>query len=233
VSFLDKLCLQTCGLQAKGNELFCVPCESDIVRPEIAPDRRLKRKILVNHCRGGRFERHAVVPADCNERVEDTGEINVSGSKVATMALAEARCLGEIRRSLIRYPKLRNSLVVTSPSVIRAAVWQAGAARRARDTVTSLYENHPRFSAFVVFHGHQGFYAGIAVSVIVAGLMVSEVTQLLLHIFLSMLNLAALLLRAGAVVRPRHKRQPLPTPHNDVPRHYPFGPSLAPFPSKA
>jgi cellulose synthase/poly-beta-1,6-N-acetylglucosamine synthase-like glycosyltransferase len=134
-----------------------------------------------------------------------------------TAIAPEARRLPDLRQSLVRYPELRNSLVVTSPSVIRAAVWQAGASRRARDTVTSLYENHPRFSAFVVFHGNQGFYAGIAVSVIMAGLMISQVTQLLLHIFLSVLYLAALLLRAGAVIRLPRKRQPLPTPHNDVP----------------
>jgi cellulose synthase/poly-beta-1,6-N-acetylglucosamine synthase-like glycosyltransferase len=148
-----------------------------------------------------------------------TRSVRLSHSRRAplTAIAPEARRLRDIRQSLIRYPELRNSLVVTSPSVIRAAVWQAGASRRARDTVTSLYENHPRFSAFVVFHGNQGFYAGIAVSVIIAGLMVSEVTQLLLHISLSMLYLAALLLRTGAVIRPRRKRRPLPTPHNDVP----------------
>ncbi|PZM12071.1 glycosyltransferase family 2 protein [Rhizobium tubonense] len=133
-----------------------------------------------------------------------------------TAIAPEARRIDEIRKSIIRYPDLRHSLAVAAPSTIRAAVWRAGAARRVRDTVTALFETRPRFSARVVFYGNQGFYAGITVSVIAAGLMVSDAGQLLLHVFLSTLYLTALWLRAIAVIQRRHKRL-LPALHSDVP----------------
>jgi cellulose synthase/poly-beta-1,6-N-acetylglucosamine synthase-like glycosyltransferase len=125
-----------------------------------------------------------------------------------TAIVPEARRIGDIRRAIARLPDLQHSLAIAAPSTIRSAVWRAGAVRRVRETVASLFETQSRFSARVVFHGNQGFYAGIAASAVIAGLLASRTTQLLLHVFLSCLYLAALLLRAGAVVQRRRRPRP-------------------------
>jgi cellulose synthase/poly-beta-1,6-N-acetylglucosamine synthase-like glycosyltransferase len=123
-----------------------------------------------------------------------------------TAIAPEAWRIGDLRLSIARLPGLQNSLAIATPSTMRSAVWRAGSARRVRDTVAGLFESEPRFSARVVFHGNQGFYAGVAASVVIAGLLASRTTQLLLHVFLSLLYLAALLLRAGAMMQRRRHR---------------------------
>jgi glycosyltransferase XagB len=133
-----------------------------------------------------------------------------------TAIVPEASRLADLRRSLVRHPGLKSSLAITSPSTIRAAVWRAGASRRVRDTVTSLYQTLPWFSAFVVFQGNQGFYAGVALSLVIAGLLIGEAAGEVMHIFFSLFYLATLLLRSGAVLRTARKRASIPTPHNDV-----------------
>jgi cellulose synthase/poly-beta-1,6-N-acetylglucosamine synthase-like glycosyltransferase len=131
-----------------------------------------------------------------------------------TAIAPEASRIGFIREAIERLPDLRHSLAVAAPSTMRNAVWRAGAARRVRDTVSGLFESAPRFSARVVFHGNQGFYAGVAASGIIAALFVSDAALLLMHVFLSLLYLAALLLRAGAVWQ-RRRRQPRPALPDD------------------
>lgn len=131
-----------------------------------------------------------------------------------TAIAPEAWRIGDIRRSIERFPDLQHSLAVTAPATIRNAVWRAGAARRVRDTVSGLFESAPRFSARVVFHGNQGFYAGVVASSAVAMLVVSGTALLLMHVFLSLLYLAGLMLRTGAVM-PRGRRRQRPALPDD------------------
>ncbi|KAA0699416.1 glycosyl transferase [Neorhizobium sp. P12A] len=124
-----------------------------------------------------------------------------------TAIAPEAWRIGDIRSSITRLPGLKDSRAIASPSTMRKAVWRAGSARRVRDTIAGLFESQPRFSARVVFHGNQGFYTGVAASLLIAGLLVSQAVQLSLHVFLSLLYFAALLLRAGAVLQRKRRRR--------------------------
>ncbi|WFR97368.1 glycosyltransferase family 2 protein [Rhizobium tumorigenes] len=114
--------------------------------------------------------------------------------------------LEEVAVLLRRYPDLKHSLVVTTPGAIRAAVWQAGADRRVRKTVGDLFESQPGFSARVVFHGYQGFYAGVGLSLLMVGLVADPNTQTILHVLLSCSYLATLMLRGRAVFQRRRRR---------------------------
>ena len=76
----------------------------------------------------------------------------------------EARRLADLAAALITRPMLRQDLVVTTPSAIRKAVWDAGAQRRVRQTIAALFEDRPQFSARTVLTGSQGFIAGLLVS---------------------------------------------------------------------
>lgn len=127
-----------------------------------------------------------------------------------TVIAPEIARLDELETLMRRYPDLRHSLAVTTPSAIRAASWRAGAERRVRDTVSGLFDIQPQFSARIVFHGHQGFYAGIGLSLLVVGLVVNPITQTLLHVLLSFAYLATLMLRARAVLQRRRRRPKLP-----------------------
>lgn len=124
-----------------------------------------------------------------------------------TAIAPEARQLTNLRRSLSRLPALRGSLAIAPPGEIRRAVWHAGAARRLADTVGGLFESAPRFSARIVFHGNQGFYAGVGASAVIAALAALSWTHLLLHVFLSLLYLAALMLRAAAAFARKRRRR--------------------------
>ncbi|TCL75511.1 glycosyltransferase family 2 protein [Rhizobium sp. BK251] len=130
--------------------------------------------------------------------------------KALTVIVPEARKVSHLRRLLAQLPELRDAIAIASPSTVRGAVWTAGAARRVRDAVNSLFERQPRFSARVVFSGKQGFYAGISCSLLVAALATSGLALLTLHIAISSLYLAALLLRIRAVTFRRQRTTPMP-----------------------
>jgi glycosyltransferase XagB len=123
-----------------------------------------------------------------------------------TVIAPEIGRLDEVDTLMRRYPELRRSLAVTTPSAIRAAVWRAGAQRRVRDTVGGLFDSRPQFSARIVFHGRQGFWAGVGLSLLVSGLIADPITQTLLHVLLSFAYLATLILRVRAVLQRRRRR---------------------------
>ncbi len=126
-----------------------------------------------------------------------------------TLIVPQIDRLAEVAVLLARHPQLRGSLVVTTPAAIRAAVWKAGAGRRVRHTIGALFESQPGLSARVVFYGHQGFYAGVGLSLLAVGLIADPITQTLLHVILSLSYMCTLMLRGRAVLqrrRPRPKR---------------------------
>lgn len=139
-----------------------------------------------------------------------TLRVNHSRHPPVNVVAPEIGRLDELVTLMGRYPDLRHSLAITTPSAIRAATWRAGAQRRVRDTVSGLFDSQPRFSARIVFHGRQGFYAGIGLSLLVVGLIGNPDTRTVLHVLLSLVYLATLMLRARAVLQRRRRRPVLP-----------------------
>ncbi|WP_117195269.1 glycosyltransferase family 2 protein [Rhizobium terrae] len=112
----------------------------------------------------------------------------------------EAMRLADLAATLAAMPMLRRNLVVTTPSAIRQAVWKAGAGRRVRHAVTDLFDRFPQFSARIVLAGRQGFYAGLGFAVLLSALVVIPIETLgILHVTLSLIYLASLLLRLAAL----------------------------------
>ncbi len=117
-----------------------------------------------------------------------------------TAMVPEAATLADRAASLEVMPQLRQNLVVTTPSAIREAVWKAGAQRRVRHTVTALFDRTPDFSARTVMTGRQGFYAGLALAVLLSALVVAPFETLyILHVTLSLTFFASLLLRFAPI----------------------------------
>lgn len=129
-----------------------------------------------------------------------------------TAVIPEACRIGDLGAALINLPALRCDLVVTTPRAVRAAVWEAGAARRVRQTIGELFERRPRFSARIVMTGGQGFVAGLALATFLAvSLITPGLVMPVLHPILSCLYLASLLLRITALFPRKRKRGPAPS----------------------
>ena len=105
-------------------------------------------------------------------------------------------------------PMLRTMLAATTPSALRAALWQAGSLRRLRETVDRLFASLPEASARITFWGRQGFYTGTILTALIA-LAITEpvIAALLLHIVLTLLFLAAFLIRFLALFAQRKEKQ--------------------------
>ncbi|CAD7040227.1 glycosyl transferase [Pseudorhizobium halotolerans] len=124
--------------------------------------------------------------------------------------IPRAARLGDLAATLAHRPSLREGLVVTTPTALRAAVWEAGALRRIRHTVGELFDQRQDLSARIVLMGGQGFVAGLLTATLVAcaltapGLFFSS-----LHPALSYLYLLGLILRIMALLhhRQRHETQ--------------------------
>lgn len=125
----------------------------------------------------------------------------------------EACRLAELAAALIHLPMLGRDLTITTPGAIRKAVGAAGARRRVRQTVGTLSEERPQFSARTVVTGSQGFSAGLLVAPLLIAVLVTPAMILpVLHPILSYLYLAALTLRIFALVHRKHERHAEPPP---------------------
>ncbi|MGE7370666.1 glycosyltransferase [Neorhizobium sp. NPDC001467] len=121
----------------------------------------------------------------------------------------EAARLADLAALLDRLPALRQGLVIAAPSQIRAAVWQAGAARRVRATVAHLFETHRHSSARIVLSGTQGFMAGCIVVLLAMALLIGQNTTLIyLHLTLSLLYLSSLAIRIAALAHDKRILRP-------------------------
>ncbi|MGF9565539.1 glycosyltransferase [Neorhizobium sp. JUb45] len=119
----------------------------------------------------------------------------------------EAARLADLAALLDRLPALRQGLVITTPSQLRAAVWEAGASRRTRSAVTDLFEKRTYSSARIVLSGAQGFAAGGASVILAMALLLApQATLPALHLTLSLLYLSSLTMRIAALSH--LKRQP-------------------------
>lgn len=123
-------------------------------------------------------------------------------SKPYIAVVPDLETIGRLRQALKARPAIRKDLVVTMPSALREAVWQAGSERRTRQTINQLFEARPHYSARIVMEGKQGFFIGAGAALFAVSLCISAVPTLqLLHIFTSLLYLAALLFRLSPLQR--------------------------------
>lgn len=121
----------------------------------------------------------------------------------------QAARLGATAELLRKLPDLRQTLVVTTPSAIRKAVWTCGAERRVRSVVFHLFETAPDASARIVASGKQGFLGGGILAALLLILLHAPALMLpLIHVILSVSYLFAIILRIIALVLLRKQSPP-------------------------
>lgn len=100
------------------------------------------------------------------------------------------------------------SLVVTTPSAIRRAIWKVGENRRVGQAVRGLFDHLQPLSARLVVTGDQGFIAGASLCLISLLMVYAPMLAVMLaHMLLSFFHTAALFLRIAAVSHgQRHQR---------------------------
>ena len=105
-----------------------------------------------------------------------------------------------------RHANGTGSLVVTTPSAIRRAIWKAGEERRVRSAVSALFEHSQSLSARLVVTGDQGFIAGAALCLASLLLVLAPVFAMAIaHLLLSLFHTAGLFLRITAVSHGRRR----------------------------
>lgn len=137
-------------------------------------------------------------------------------SKCMLAIVPEARNLAALSQTFEKKPGLADSIVVTTPAALRAAVWRAGSSRRLRESVSTHFEDKARFSARIVLSGKQGFLAGAGICAFAFALTTGTLTLVALHAAISLLYLAVILVRAAALLDHRC-REPDPPPSDHLP----------------
>ena len=123
------------------------------------------------------------------------------GRPPMTAIVPSATRLSEITARLELAPTLRQVMVATTPAALRAALWQAGHARRLRETNEKLFSAAPEASARITMWGRQGFYLGVALTLLLMLLVIAPSQILLfLHVVLGLFFLATVLIRLYALV---------------------------------
>jgi len=131
-------------------------------------------------------------------------------SKGMLAIVPEARNLAALSQAFETKPGLADSIVITTPAALRAAVWRAGSSRRIRESVATLFEDRARFSARIVMSGKQGFLAGAGICAFAFALTTGTLTLVAMHAAISLLYLAAILVRAAALVDRKRRQSELP-----------------------
>ncbi|MFN7010362.1 MAG: glycosyltransferase [Allorhizobium sp.] len=126
-----------------------------------------------------------------------------------TLIAPEATRIQRLQESLKRHPSLRQSLAIAPASLIREAAWKAGAERRVKEAVNTLFDDRPSLSARTVMTARQGFWTGALASGALVFLIIAPgLAATAFHLLLSMLYFAAFCLRLGVLGHSR--RQPPP-----------------------
>lgn len=108
-----------------------------------------------------------------------------------------------------RHGQGAGSLVVTTPSAIRRAIWKVGESRRVGHAVRGLFDHQQPLSARLVVTGDQGFIAGASLCLISLLLIyVPMLAVALAHMMLSFFHTAALFLRIAAISHGQHHSRP-------------------------
>ncbi|CAN7175319.1 glycosyltransferase [Rhizobium sp. LjRoot254] len=125
-----------------------------------------------------------------------------------TLVVPEARDLATWLSRLKSSETLRSALAITTPSVLRHAVWRAGATRRVDTAADQLFDASPELSARSVLTGGQGFLAGFMLMAYLCCLLLFPLATLhVSHVALSSAFCILIVLRALAI-----KRAPKPKP---------------------
>ncbi|MXO02457.1 glycosyltransferase [Shinella zoogloeoides] len=120
----------------------------------------------------------------------------------------------EIGERLRLAPPLGATMVATTPTAMRAALWQAGHDRRLRAAVDQLFSTAPEASARITLWGRQGFYLGAALTLVLMLLVTVPGTILrVLHVTLGLFFFATVMVRFYALLAKwREKRRPRARP---------------------
>ncbi|WP_083199244.1 glycosyltransferase family 2 protein [Rhizobium sp. AC44/96] len=137
-------------------------------------------------------------------------------SKSMFAIVPEARKLAALAQAFERRPDIADRMLVTTPSALRAAIWQSGSERRLRQSISTLFDKGARFSARIVLSGKQGFLAGAGLCALGFAIASSALTLTIIHAAISVLYMAAILVRACALFC-RHR----PTAHPIAPHRLP------------
>lgn len=138
-------------------------------------------------------------------------------ASTVTAIVPEARKMDHLIGRLRELPQLADLLVVTRPSSLRRAVWQAGEKRRVAAAVSHLFEERPKFSARIVMSGGQGFWLGLCLSAIVtASMLASSIVLNVLHSTFSLLYFSALCLRIASLGHAMRQVGAAPTSAEEV-----------------
>lgn len=114
-----------------------------------------------------------------------------------------------LAQRFLRHGHSTGSLVVTTPSAIRRAIWKVGETRRVSDAVTGLFDHLQPLSARLVVTGDQGFVAGASLCLITLLLIYAPMLAVMLaHMMLTFFHTAALVLRMTAIAHGRHHPRP-------------------------
>lgn len=104
---------------------------------------------------------------------------------------------------------VRARLLVTTPSAIRHAVWEAGEDRRVRDATSRLFDTQPSMSSRQTLTGQQGYWIGLLIATAVATGFRSDGTTLeLIHLLFAMLYGGTVLLRICSIPTAKKLRRP-------------------------
>nr|WP_299507596.1 glycosyltransferase [uncultured Rhizobium sp.] len=166
------------GLARMAGLPFVAEIPDGMINDGPALDCQLKEPTLVRlHC-NGRAPVIALVPKITH--------IEGLASRVKRSA-----CLGE-------------TIVITTPSAIRRAVWKAGGERRGRVAVHGLFQATQPLSARTVVTGDQGFSAGLLISGLLMLLALApQLLMIILHLILSLFHLGGLMLRLAVLAHTR------------------------------
>ena len=138
--------------------------------------------------------------------------LSPSDSKPVIAIVPELQTIATLKDTLERLPRFRDDLVVTTPSALREAVWKTGAERRTRQVVNQLFDAAPHHSARIIFHGNQGFYTGIGLTLLATAFLLATSTTLLwLHLVVTTFYMASLVFRLTALrQRPELSKEDVP-----------------------
>ncbi len=143
-------------------------------------------------------------------QLSDTRSVRLNYADKAMIAIVpEAGRLLALAQTIEARPGLAERIIVTTPAAMRDAIWRVGAKRRVKQSIGTLFEDKARFSARIVLSGKQGFVAGAALCALVFAAFSDLPLIGIVHLALSLIYMAAILLRISAL---RHRRGPQPTP---------------------
>lgn len=104
---------------------------------------------------------------------------------------------------------VRQRLVVTTPSAIRSAVWEAGEERRIRDATGQLWENQSLLSSRQTLTGRQGYWIGILAGMtLMSAFQSNGILLSLIHLACALIYLGTVLLRLASMPSAKRLKRP-------------------------